>query len=768
MSTPPRSPRGLAQALGLLLLPAALLAQSTPAPTAAGSQGVDNPIKLSAFEVQSTSTGYGAQYSSSSSRLNLRYIDVPQSVGVITSEFLNDAFIFDSREFTKFVPNVQPRANTHQPEIFYVRGLQISNTYVDGYISPLAVNRDRALFDRVEYVKGPASAAMGRGEAGGLVNFISKTPLSTNRNTYDITVGSDSFYRGEFDHSARLTSDGKMAYRVPLFYEEGDNPRGGELMRARKYGLGPSFRWDIGGKTSLFVNTSYSYNQSGGPVGEAYWQNNEQFRLQVSLNQINPNNPAQWNPLRGDAYIPKERVFGWAGRGRESDTINLAAFLTHKFTDSLSFRQGIKRNDIKEELRRFALAPAALRHPTIPNEFQVGVSYLHEFRELTSTRIQGDVLYEIKAGSMAHQFLAGYDYVRGDSDTRSGQRGGLSQNLYNPDYSLPAGFNPDTYVTTFTTDSFGKNDGFGYFGQYSGSFFDNKLNVMYGWRKDKSGSETLNRRNNVRTTPADLVTDVPRYSISYKPVDWATIYYVHSEQADPRRTTLVYGNILPSAGATGWLTTDPRFNETITSQVTAQMDEIGVKGSLFDNNITASFAMFKIVRDGFILNDFRSEPGSNGIGTVSFNRNYVVNGENARGFEFELNGRLTRRLTVLAGFAAIDGDKPASDGRIVPIEAMIDSAMINLKYDFRDANRNGFDVTAGGKLMFKGWVMAPGTYESFRGDQYLLDAGVGYSWDKGRYSARIRCNNLTNEFVFISGNSQWGLRRIFFSFSGRF
>ena len=422
MSTPPRSPRGLAQALGLLLLPAALLAQSTPAPTAAGSQGVDNPIKLSAFEVQSTSTGYGAQYSSSSSRLNLRYIDVPQSVGVITSEFLNDAFIFDSREFTKFVPNVQPRANTHQPEIFYVRGLQISNTYVDGYISPLAVNRDRALFDRVEYVKGPASAAMGRGEAGGLVNFISKTPLSTNRNTYDITVGSDSFYRGEFDHSARLTSDGKMAYRVPLFYEEGDNPRGGELMRARKYGLGPSFRWDIGGKTSLFVNTSYSYNQSGGPVGEAYWQNNEQFRLQVSLNQINPNNPAQWNPLRGDAYIPKERVFGWAGRGRESDTINLAAFLTHKFTDSLSFRQGIKRNDIKEELRRFALAPAALRHPTIPNEFQVGVSYLHEFRELTSTRIQGDVLYEIKAGSMAHQFLAGYDYVRGDSDTRSGQR----------------------------------------------------------------------------------------------------------------------------------------------------------------------------------------------------------------------------------------------------------------------------------------------------------------------------------------------------------
>lgn len=763
----PRLPRCPLHALTLLAATTSLLAQSSSTPTSSGGEG-GQLVRLSPFEVTSGSTGYGSQYSSSSSRLNLRYIDVPQSVGVVTSEFLNDAFIFDSREFTKFVPNVQPRANTHQPEIFYVRGLQISNTYVDGYISPLAVNRDRALYDRVEYVKGPASAAMGRGEAGGLVNFISKTPLSTNRNTWDVTVGTDSFRRGEFDHSARLTSDGRMAYRVPFFYEDGDGPRGGKLMHSRKYGLGPSFRWELGPRTSLFVNTSYAYNRSGGPVGEAYWQNNEMFRLQASLNQINPNNPAQWNPFRGDPYVPKERVYGWAGKGRQSDTINLSAFVTHKFTDSLSVRQGVKRNDIEEELRRWAMSPAALRHPTIPNEFQVGLSYLLEFRELTSTRAQGDLLYEIKGRGHTHQFLAGYDYVRGDSDTRSGQRGGLSQNLYNPDYTLPAGFSPDTWVTTFTTDSKGKSDGFGYFGQYSGSFFENKLNVMYGWRKDKSGSETLNRRNNVLTRPNDLVTDVPRYSISYKPADWITAYYVHSEQADPRRTVFVYGNILPSAGATGWAPNDPRFNETLTSQVTAAMDEIGVKGSLLDNRITASFAMFKIVRDGFILNDFRTEPGSNGIGTVSFNRNYVVNGENARGFEFELNGRPTRRLTVLAGFAAIDGDKPASDGRIVPIEAMIDSAMLNLRYDFKDANRNGFDVTAGGKLMFKGWVMAPGTYESFRGDQYLLDAGVGYSWANGRYSARLRGNNLTNDLVFISGNSQWPLRRFFFSFSGRF
>lgn len=763
MLQPPPCSQQLRRWISALLIPASLFAQpATPASTPP-----DSPIKLSPFEVQSTgSVGYGAEYSSSSSRLNLRYIDVPQSIGVVTSEFLNDAFIFDSREFTKFVPNVQPRANTHQPETFYVRGLQISNTYVDGYIAPLAVNRDRALYDRIEYVKGPASAAMGRGEAGGLVNFISKVPLNTDRNTYDVTIGTDSFYRGEFDHSARLSRDGRMAYRVPVFYEESDSPRGGNLMHAEKYGIGPSFRWDIGPRTNLIVNGSYSYNQSGGPVGEAYWQNNEQFRLQVSLGQINPD--INWNPFRGDAYVPKERVYGWAGKGRVSKTKMLSAFVTHKFNDSLSMRQGASWSDIDEELRRFAMSPAALRHPTIPNEFRVGLSYLHTFSERDSIRAQGDILYELKTNTMSHQLLAGYDIVRGDSDTRSGQRGGLTQNLYNPDYTLPTGFNPDSYVQTFTTDSTAKNDGFGYFGQYSGSFFGNKLNVMYGWRKDRSGSSTFNRRNNTAGNPPDLVTDVPRYSISYKPADWITAYYVHSEQADPRRTASVYGNVLPSAGAAGWLPTDPRFDEQITSQVTAELDEIGIKASLLDNRITASFAMFKIVRNGFILNDFRSEPGANGIGSVSFNQNYIVDGEGARGFEVEINGRPTNRLTLVAGFAAIDGDKPASDGRIVPIEAMIDSAMLNAKYDFRDSSRNGFEITAGGKLMFKGWVMAPGTYESFRGDQYLIDAGASYYWNNGRYGVRLRGNNLTNNLVFISGNSQWGLRRVFLSFTGRF
>lgn len=724
----------------------------------------DDVVKLEPFQVTSSAdVGYGAQSASSSSRLNLRYIDVPQTVGVLTQELMDDAFVFDSQEFTKLVPSVQARANSHQPGTFYIRGLQITNTYVDGYIAPRAVNRDRALYDRVEYVKGPASAAMGRGEAGGLVNYISKVPLARDRTTSEITLGSDNFYRVEADRSQLITSDGRLAVRVPLYFQDSDNPRGGKLMHQRTYGVGPAFHWKIGSKTDLNLITSYSYFQSPGPVGEAYWQNNEQFRLQVSLNQINP--AVNWNPGRGDAYIPKERVFGWEGKGRVAKTTAGTALLTHKFSDSLTFRQGISYSHIDEEYRRFSLSPTALPDPAHPGDYQVGISFLHEFYKLNSTRIQGDLLYEKEILNSKHQFLVGYDGYRGDNDTRSGQRGGLTQSLYNPDYTIPTGFDPNTYVQTYTTNQFTKNHGLGYFGQYSGSFFNDKVSVLYGWRKDRTGTETWNRFNNTYSKPADKVTDVPRYSITYKPVDWASIYYLHTEQADPVSTANVYTNILPSAGAVGWASNDPRLQERITSAVTAELDEIGVKSSLLDGRITATFALFEVKRNGFILNTFASEPSSNGVGSVSFNRNYIANGENVRGYEIEVFGQLAKRLTMNASISSMDGSKLSSTGQTIPIEALIDSAALNLKYDFRTPAHNGFEITAGTKLMFKGWTMAPGGYETFHADQYYIDAGVNYSWRNGRYKVTARCNNITNQFIFISGNSQLPLRREYVSFS---
>src|SRR5688572_28961080 len=139
-------------------------AQTSSSSSASNNVDPDPILKLDPFEVvTSGNAGYGAQMSSSSSRMNLRYIDVPQTVNVVTEEFLADAFIFDSRDFTKLISGVAPRTNTHQAETYFMRGLQTTTSYVEGFLAVNAVNRDSGLYNRAEYVKGPASAAIGRG-----------------------------------------------------------------------------------------------------------------------------------------------------------------------------------------------------------------------------------------------------------------------------------------------------------------------------------------------------------------------------------------------------------------------------------------------------------------------------------------------------------------------------------------------------------------------------------------------------------------------------
>ena len=725
----------------------------------------EDVLTLKAFEVQSTATvGYGAQYSSSSSRLNLRYVDVPQSVSVVTSEFLQDAHLFDSRDFTKFVNSVYPRSNSHQSEVFYIRGMQVGNSYVDGFLTPLSINRDAALYDRIEYVKGPASAAMGRGEAGGLVNFVTKKPIGRPLDTMTATIGTDNFYRVEYDHNRTIGNDGTKAYRVPVYFEDGDGTRTGEIMHVNKYGFGPSFRWDISDRTQFAVNANIIHYEGPGNVGETYWSDTDVYDYQVELNQINP--ATNWNP-RVDPRVPEDQLFGWDGKGRVSDVIELSAVLTHQFTDELSYRQGLYYGKFDEEYRRFHMAGGAGPHPTQPGDFLMGLTYSQNFYERDATRVQGDLIFETDLANNKQQFLVGYDYTDNYSYQLGGARGGLTQSMYNPDYSLPAGFDPDTYIPTYTTDRYSNGDGFGYYGQYSGSFFNDQINVMAGWRKDDTSSTTHNNRNNT-DTDADATTDVPRYSVTYKPTKSISIYYLHSEQADPSRTINRWGNWSASAGATLPPPTDPRYDELITSQVLAKLDEVGVKASLLDEKLTVSVAAYQINRAGFLQHTFAAEPGANGIGTVNVNRFYVVAGEGVRGFELEVFGQPTRRLSVSTGFSAPQGEKPNSAGIKTPIEALIPSSYFNGKYDLRDADSNGFQFTFGGKYWFRGWVMTAGSTIPYSDDQYSVDLGGSYSWGNGRYSMNLRCNNITDQLVYITQNSQWGMRRAFLSFKTSF
>lgn len=762
---PARRPAGICRSLTLpLLLALAPFSRGQSAPPAAGS-GAEDVIKLEPFKVVTDDggTGYGAQSSSSSSRLNLRYIDVPQTVNVVTAEFLADAFIFDSREFTKYVNGVTPRTNTHQEETFFIRGLQTTTSYVEGFLTTIAVNRDSALYNRTEYVKGPASAAIGRGEAGGLVNFVQKKPLGRKHLSTRFTVGTDNFKRGEIDLDGVILPGGKLSFRLPIYYEDGDGPRGGSLLHTEKHGIGPALTWRPFSRTELNLTSAIFHHSTPGAVASAHWMDQDLVDMRVDQNGINK---AVWYPGPNTPLVPRENVYTYAPNFRKVDVKEFNLIATHKFNDALSLRQGFRAEWVDGDVRRFNSPPAIARSTAFPSGYFVTLQYVRNHIEDEGIRSQTDLLYQGAFLGGRHTILSGFDVFDKSGVRQSGTRTGLQMDLYRPDTRTPATFDPDTYIAVNAgTDQDIAGDGYGTYAQYSGAFLKDKIQVMAGWRKDRTTAEVYNRRNRT-TTREEATTDVPRFSVGYKPRDWATIYYLHSLQADPAIIRNRYGGPIPLGGAS--VPADWRQNELLSSQVKGVLDEVGVKVSLLEGKLTGALSHYKMRRDGFIQNEVKAEPGPGGIGTIQFTENYVADGEKVDGYELELFGRPLRQLTLYAGLVIQDGTNPRANGVIQPVDTLTDEVTFHGKYSLRDAQRNGFEFTGGGKMWKGGWTISNGSFVKFHKDQYSLDAGAAYYWRGGRYALRARVNNILDDFIIITENSQWSLRRMFLSFSADF
>jgi len=724
------------------------------------------PLKLDPLVVTTDSNaGYGALSSSSSSRLNLKYIDVPQTVSVLTSEFLEDAYLFDSRDFTKYVNGVTPLTNTHRSQVMFIRGLETTAAYVDGFLGVVAMPRDAAFYDRVEYVKGPASAAIGRGEAGGLINYVAKKPLGISRFTYRATVGTDEFYRFEGDFNRVLDRAGKVALRIPLYYQDSDGERGGSRLHTEKRGIAPSLSWKISDRTDTVLTVALSDNSIPGAIASAHWLDPYLVAMSQDLRRWNP---AIWMPGPTTPYPSRDNVYTFEPNYRRTKAIEATWHLTHRFNDHFSFRQGVRAERSVENVRRYASPPTLSRVPSLPSGIGVNITMQREYTKDEGLRSQSDLLYEGNFLHGSHTALIGLDVYGVSGEATAGSRGGLQLDFYNPVNTYPAGFDPETYAPVSSLiNRVSGGDGYGYYGQYHGKFVGERLQVIVGWRQDRTSTWTRNRTTNARAEE-NATTDVPRVSVSYKPRDWLTTYYLYSEQADPPIIRAKRSGPLAFDGATLPDLTTARWTEQVVGQVAAKLHEVGAKAELMGGRLVGSVAYFKLTRDGFLQPVVKLEPGANGIGQIQFNEFFTNEGEKVEGVEIEGFGRPTKRLTLMYGLVFQNGTKPREDGRIQKIERVGDTYMLHGKYSLRNDRGNGFELTAGGKMWAKGFTLNSTSFVEYGKDQYSLDAGVSYYWRSGRYGLHFRVNNLLDDMIILTENSQFNPRRSYLSFSGRF
>jgi iron complex outermembrane recepter protein len=153
--------------------PAAPNAQTPATPPNSNSE----VVVLDPFDVRSTGTRrYLAPNSISGTAMNALLKDVPMTINVITSDFLEDLSVgsFErALDYNSSIVQTTRGEVTNRNGIMSIRGFRNRNLLLDGVLASDFL--PTYLIDRIEVVKGP-NTLYGQSDPGGLVNVISKRP----------------------------------------------------------------------------------------------------------------------------------------------------------------------------------------------------------------------------------------------------------------------------------------------------------------------------------------------------------------------------------------------------------------------------------------------------------------------------------------------------------------------------------------------------------------------------------------------------------------
>src|ERR1700722_14790741 len=189
---------------------------------------------------QDARTGTVGVYSNSTSvatKVNTPLVNIPQSVSVLTKDFIRDQALLGVTDLTRYVPGVAVHQGEGNRDELIIRGVDSSaNFFVNGFRDDVQYFRDLYNAQSVEILRGPSALTFGRGVGGGLLNRTLKEADGTR--VYDATFQTGSFGDRRFTLDAGQAVNENVAVRLNVMDEQTDTFRDyGEIGR---YGVNPT------------------------------------------------------------------------------------------------------------------------------------------------------------------------------------------------------------------------------------------------------------------------------------------------------------------------------------------------------------------------------------------------------------------------------------------------------------------------------------------------------------------------------------------------
>ena len=359
---------------------------SGPAPSAIPAERGDGPVR-----------GFVATRTTSGMKTDTPLIETPQAVTVIGADQIATQGARSISEAVRYAPGVksEPFGNDTRNDWFNLRGFQAEQRglYLDNlqlFSTGFATFKLEPFgMERVEIVRGPSSVLYGGGNPGGLINAISKKPLSTPYN--HLEAGVDNFGRayGAFDFSGPVrapgwkTGDGEFYYRMTGLAGVGGTQT--KYTDNDRYYIAPAFTWKPNEGTTLTVLGSFTQDYTNG-------QNFLPYRGTVV--------PAEFGKIPTRLFTSDRNL------DRFNRTQAMIGYqLEHKFDDVFTFRQNLRYSHLEIDFRTvygFGASPSGILN-RINFDTRPRVNLFN---------VDNNLEAKFNTGFLSHTALLGLDYKR--------------------------------------------------------------------------------------------------------------------------------------------------------------------------------------------------------------------------------------------------------------------------------------------------------------------------------------------------------------------
>lgn len=774
-------------ALALLVAPFApsLIAQEEP-----------DFYELPTFEVRAgTDRGYLASNVLSAYRINATIKELPFNVQVVTQEFLRDQNAVSLTDAVQFVAGVTV-ANTslQEQDVFNIRGLRASRPKRNGFRRYYSF--DMTNVQRVEVVKGPASALFGEAQPGGIINYITKRPLPERETELSVRYGRWDNRRFYVGHTGPFREDDKrLLYRIDASYQKSNGFR--DFEREERIFIAPVISWEPTDRTKVILDFEWFYKDFNPPAGNliwnesatrAYWerwvgfapddwadlprltgeflerlQNNQTLALQFRFTTQPSNFPTVGGtPTYTDIYPTSLAPLTFSSTGPDTYTIfdmrTITAEIQHRFSDWLSVRAVGSRGKTDTEFVR----ANTQRVRVWGDGFVQGKRYAERKNEVISGLLDG--ILSFNTGPVRHRMIIGAEYM-GDNfeefQVRNRVPGGSEPSqlmvlfpesfelFLNYDLSFPGEdklvlgpirisqddfFRADGTPILVESDTSLKRDLYSVYISDQFIMFDGRVRLLAGLRYDRV-KQTIERTIN---TPEPFQTPTLSQTSPQLGLNW----YVTPD-------IVLYGNYSESfTPVEGMLRNEDGTSSPIPPE-RGEGGEIGIKGTFLDGRFSATVAVFDITKTDVVRPGLRDDGSRFDI---------LVDGQKSRGFEVDLMASPFPGLQFIFGYAYIDSEEIFEEENILEFDRRIVGVPQNqvtfwAKYTFQESALAGLELGGGFTYLGERRGAQTNRDQIFLDSYTKFDALIAYRFSRGNvdYRLALRIDNVFDTLYFRPG-----------------